>query len=292
MILLALGLLAYAVSTVAFVGHLLVKKARWATTGSWGLLAGIVCHAVGKVALVITIGVPVKDATDALSLVGLCVAALFYYAARRYRVPVLGAFASPLVFTSLAASLAFSDEGAVPEALRSGWFPVHLFLAIGGDACFGVAGIAGIAYLLQERMLREKRTGTVFRALPPLHVLDEVMHRFISAGLLLLSLGMLAGSFWAKQRWGSYWQWDPKQCWTLVTWLLFAGILHARVTIGWRGRRAARLTVFAFASVFLAMVGLQLLVRTRHSGEYDGTKNAPAIAVTKDRVPSPSSGAQ
>jgi ABC-type transport system involved in cytochrome c biogenesis permease subunit len=102
-------------------------------------------------------------------------------------------------------------------------------------------------------------------------------HRFIMTGFLLLTLAMIAGSFFAKQIWGAYWSWDPKQCWTLLTWVAFAAILHARVTIGWRGRRAAWITVAAVAAVIVAMVGLNAFVQTRHGGNFNGEKNPPTL---------------
>jgi ABC-type transport system involved in cytochrome c biogenesis permease subunit len=109
-------------------------------------------------------------------------------------------------------------------------------------------------------------------------------HRFIMTGFLLLTLAMVAGSFFAKQMWGAYWSWDPKQCWTLVTWLTFAAILHARITVGWRGRRAAWSTVVAVALVIVAMVGLNALVRTRHGGSFNGEKNPPTLRQVDDTV--------
>ena len=113
-------------------------------------------------------------------------------------------------------------------------------------------------------------------------MLEEVGHRFAMTGFLLLTLAIVAGSFFARQTWGAWWSWDPKQCWTLMTWLFFAGILHARITIGWRGRRAAWMTVVAVFLVLVAMVGLNVLVRTRHGGDFDGRKNTPQYLQAKN----------
>lgn len=274
---LLLALLAYGAATGVFIAHLMTRQAPLATLATRILLAGIVLHFVGKAVRFSLLGtLPITDGTEALGGLGLVVAVMFLWAARRYRVPVLGAFAVPLVFVTLAASLAFGGEkGIVPDALRSAWFPVHIVLAISADACFAVAGVAAVAFLVQETRLKKKQLGGAFRLLPPLHVLEEIGHRFVMTGFLLLTLAIVAGSFFAKQMWGAWWSWDPKQCWTLMTWLFFAGILHARITIGWRGRRAAWMTVTAVTLVLIAMVGLNFLVRTRHGGEFDGTKNVP-----------------
>jgi cytochrome c-type biogenesis protein CcsB len=275
--LLVLALLAYGGATGLYVAHLLSRQPRLAQLGAWALVVGVVVHVVGKVVRVVDRGaVPVKDGTEALGAVALVVAVLVVWAARRYRAPALGAFGTPLVFVTLAASLAFAGgDGAVPEALRSAWSPVHIGFAVAANACFATAGAAAAAFLVVEGRLKQKRVAGVLRLLPPLHVLEEIGHRFAMTGFLLLSVAMVAGSFFAKQMWGAWWSWDPKQCFTLVTWLFFAGILHARVTLGWRGRRAAWMTVTAVVLVLVAMVGLNLVFRTRHGGAFDGEKNVP-----------------
>ncbi|MDP2345223.1 MAG: cytochrome c biogenesis protein CcsA [Deltaproteobacteria bacterium] len=285
---LLVALCAYGAATALFIAHLMTRRVELATWALRALVTGTVFHFVGKAVRFSLLGtIPITDGTEALGGLALVIAVLFIWAARRYRVPVLGAFATPLVFVTLAASLAFSGEsGPVPEALRSAWFPVHIFLAISADACFAVAGVAAAAFLMQEGRLRQKQLGGASRLLPPLHVLEEIGQRFVMTGFLLLTLAIVAGSFFAKQMWGAYWSWDPKQCWTLVTWLFFAGILHARITIGWRGRRQAWLTVIAVVLVIVAMVGLNFLVRTRHGGEFDGEKNVPAYL----RAPKPLEG--
>jgi cytochrome c-type biogenesis protein CcsB len=285
------ALLCYAAATALFLAHLLLlsrgpKSVPLATWGLRALVVGVGLHIAGKALRAATVGtLPFTDGQEALGGLALVIAVLFVWAAWRYRAPVLGAFATPLVVVTLAASLAFSSEpGAVPAALRSAWFPVHLVLALSANACFGVAAVASAAFLFQDGLLKRKQLGGAFRLLPPLPVLEEMSHRFIMTGFLLLTLAMVAGSFFAKQMWGAYWSWDPKQCWTLVTWLTFAAILHARITVGWRGRRAAWSTVVAVALVIVAMVGLNAFVRTRHGGSFNGEKNPPTLRRVHDVV--------
>jgi cytochrome c-type biogenesis protein CcsB len=281
---LALALVAYAVSTAAFIAHLATRRASLATHGLTALSAGIVLHVIGKALRLVALGtLPVFDGNEALGALALVVAVLFVGAARRYRVPALGAFATPLVVVTLAASLAFSSEpGVVPAALRSAWFPVHLLLAISAEACLSVAGVNAAAFLVQEARLKKKRPGPGLKLLPPLHLLEEITFRFVAVGLLLLSLAIVAGSLFAKQMWGAYWSWDPKQCFTMTTWLWFAAILHARVTSGWRGRKAAWMTLTGTALLIVAIVGLAAFVPTRHGGSFDGQKNAPTLTSTND----------
>jgi cytochrome c-type biogenesis protein CcsB len=265
------ALVVYAAATAGFVWHLLAKKPGTASRALLVLVAGMALHALGKAVRFADLGVvPVTNAFEAASLFALFVGAVFVYVARRYQVPVLGAFAAPFVFVALAASVAFVGAGdeTVPQALRSAWFPVHLGFAIAGDALFSLAGIASVAYLVQERLLRKKKLGAAFFNLPPLHVLDEICHRMIAVGFLFMTLGIVAGMFFAKQEWGTYFPTDPKLIWSLMTWFLFAGILHARLTIGWQGRRAAYLVLVAVALVLIALFGLDVFTGTRHGGEY------------------------
>jgi len=271
MALLVLALVAYAGASAVFLVHLSMPRVALATNGLRVFAAGLVLHLFGKTLRFVEIGAfPVTDALEGLNFLALVLGAVFLVVARRYDVPVLGAFAAPIAAVTLAASLAFgAATGAVPDALRSAWFPVHLGFAISADALFAVAGAAALAYLLQERLLRQKKlASTIFRKLPPLHVLDEVMHRLIVVGWAAMSFGILCGMFFAKQKWGAYWSWDPKQTWSFITWLLFAAILHARLLVGWQGRRAAALTVASVVLVLLAFVFLGDATSTRHTGDY------------------------
>jgi cytochrome c-type biogenesis protein CcsB len=284
---LVLALLLYGVSTAVFVAHLLSRKAQLAKWGLWILMVGLAVQSVGKIAALVSRGaLPVTHSIEALGILGLGVAAVFVWVAHRYGVPVLGAFAVPISLVSLAASLAFGgDSGAFPDALKDYWAPVHFSLAIAADALLVVAGTASVAYLFQDRLLRAKSFGPTFRKMPPLHVLDEIAHRLLTVGFLLMTLGMVAGTYLAKKTWGSYWSNDPRQTWSLITWFIFAAVLHARIVSGWQGKRAAWLTLLGVALVLSGLVGLSRLTKTRHGGEY--TLNLPAPTHAIGQAPGP-----
>lgn len=130
----------------------------------------------------------------------------------------LGVFVSLLVL-SLMLVAAFASRGvaSLPPALQSWWLPVHASIALFADG-FALACIGGIMYLLQEREIKNKRFGLFYSRLPSLEALDKLNHHCLSVGFPLLTLGLITGSFWAKQAWGAYWHWDPKETWSLVTW--------------------------------------------------------------------------
>ncbi|MFZ4640007.1 MAG: c-type cytochrome biogenesis protein CcsB [Nodosilinea sp.] len=95
--------------------------------------------------------------------------------------------------------------------------------------------------------------------------LDNISYRMIGLGFPLLTIGIIAGAVWANEAWGSYWSWDPKETWALITWLVFAAYLHARITRGWQGRRPALLAATGFAVVWVCYLGVNILGKGLHS---------------------------
>ncbi|WP_375503000.1 c-type cytochrome biogenesis protein CcsB [uncultured Nostoc sp.] len=95
--------------------------------------------------------------------------------------------------------------------------------------------------------------------------LDNISYRIIGLGFPLLTIGIIAGGVWANEAWGSYWSWDPKETWALITWLVFAAYLHARITRGWQGRRPAILAATGFVVVWVCYLGVNLLGKGLHS---------------------------
>ncbi|MEM1173044.1 MAG: c-type cytochrome biogenesis protein CcsB [Cyanobacteria bacterium P01_H01_bin.35] len=96
-------------------------------------------------------------------------------------------------------------------------------------------------------------------------ILDNISYRIIGLGFPLLTIGIISGAVWANEAWGSYWSWDPKETWALITWLVFAAYLHARITRGWQGRKPAILAATGFAVVWVCYLGVNLLGKGLHS---------------------------
>jgi cytochrome c-type biogenesis protein CcsB len=138
-------------------------------------------------------------------------------------------------------------------------------LAFLADASFAIAFGVGIMYLIQERQLKRKNPGAFYRRLPNLDVLDELDYKAIALGFPLLTLAIVTGSIWANSAWGYYWGWEPKEIWSLITWLIYAAYLHARLVGGWRGRKAAYLAVIGFAIVIFTFLGVNLLLPGQHA---------------------------
>ena len=97
------------------------------------------------------------------------------------------------------------------------------------------------------------------RLIPPVRILDELNYQMVVIGFLMLSLGIITGSVWAHSAWGSYWSWDPKETWSLITWLVYALVLHSRVVRGWTGKSIAILCFVGFCCVLFTYFGVNYL---------------------------------
>lgn len=172
----------------------------------------------------------------------------------RHTVKNFGTFVSPLIFGLLLVSAITSKEVIPLEpALRSWWLPVHASLSLIAYGFLGLAFCGGLMYLLQERELKSRKLGYFFSRLPSLDALDQLNSHCLAAGFIFLSIGMITGSFWSKQAWGTYWRWNPKEVCSLIIWLVYLVQIHQRFTVGWRGRRAAIMATVGFAIVLITL---------------------------------------
>jgi cytochrome c-type biogenesis protein CcsB len=130
--------------------------------------------------------------------------------------------------------------------------------------------MGGLMYVIQERLIKTKRIGRFHRLLPSLQSLDTINRHGLAVGFFLLTLGIISGALWAGSAWGAYWSWDPKETWSLVTWLVYAAIIHLRFGAGRRGRKAALLAMFGFALVLFTFLGVSVLMKGHHSLEGPG----------------------
>jgi cytochrome c-type biogenesis protein CcsB len=174
----------------------------------------------------------------------------------------LGVFATPLAFLAMAyasysPTISSRIQPLVP-ALKSNWLIAHVLTCFFGYAAFGLAFGLSLMYLLKKR---EKPEGSnVFiRILPESSILDDLNYQMVVIGFLLLTLGIITGSVWAPSAWGSYWSWDPKETWSLITWLVYAALLHSRMVRGWRGNKLALLSIIGFSCVLFTYFGVNYL---------------------------------
>ena len=204
---------------------------------------------------------PLSNLYESLNFFAGTLMLLYLIVERRYRNRVLGAFCTPLAFLAMAyASLSpnVSDriQPLIP-ALKSNWLIAHVMTCFIGYAAFAIAFGISCMYLLKRRP--SARPGLLRDRLSDRRVLDELTHQMVMFGFLFLSIGIITGAVWANSAWGRYWGWDPKETWSLVTWLIYATLLHARMMRGWEGRRIAILSIVGFVAMLFTYFGVNYL---------------------------------
>ena len=188
----------------------------------------------------------------------------------RYRNRALGVFPLSVAFLAMAyASFSPNVESKIQPlipALKSNWLIAHVITCFLGYAAFAVACGLGMLYLLKRRSNpKGNPESSLLHRLPSIITLDELIYQNVVFGFLLLSLGIITGSVWANSAWGRYWSWDPKETWSLITWLVYALMLHSRMVRGWHGRRMAWLSIIGFACVLFTYFGVNFLLSGLHS---------------------------
>lgn len=231
------------------------------------LIAGFSTHCLAVIHRFIALGyLPITNMHESLSFFGLSIIGVYLVFEHRFKVETLGSFVVPLaLIATLAASALPAGLHPLNPALQSAWIYSHTLLAFASYAFFSISGCVAVVYLIQSHFLKKKSLGSLFQKLPALDLLDEIGYRCLAFGFPLLTVAIITGAIWASKAWGSYWSWDPKETWSLITWFVYAALLHGRLTTGWRGRRAAWLTIAGFLIMLFTFIGVNLWLPGLHS---------------------------
>ena len=275
-ILFLITLALYAIVMALFFLFIAVKKQAIATLAT---RLGLIALAVHTAAIVLR-GVAMGRLTLANQYEfatafawALCLVSLIFI--HKFRFPVLGAFASPVTLLLglyaglqklnelkiIAAGGADSIRNLMP-ALRSSWLGIHVSTVIIAYGAFGVSFVLSIIFLLRDRM---KENGFWDQHIPKKEKLDTISYRCVSLGMMFLTVTINIGAIWAENAWGSYWSWDPKETWALVTWMIYLVYLHLRIRKGWNGKTAAIVGVIGFLCVLFTYIGVNTFLPGIHS---------------------------
>jgi cytochrome c-type biogenesis protein CcsB len=257
----------YGLAGFVYIFAWVFRKASFGRLATWVAIAGWVANTAGMgfrwvESYQMGFGhAPLSNLYESLIFFAWTIIAIYLYVEWRYGNRVIGAFSAPLAFLAIAyASLSpnISDriQPLIP-ALKSNWLIAHVITCFIGYGAFAVACGVSFMYLLKSG--RGEEEGGLAGRFPPASVLDELTHQLVMFGFLFLSAGIITGAVWANSAWGRYWGWDPKETWSLITWFVYAAMLHARMMRGWRGRRIAYLTLIGFAAVLFTYFGVNLL---------------------------------
>ncbi len=170
-----------------------------------------------------------------------------------------------LIILGTAITLLYRPSAPLVPALQSTWLVVHVAAAIFSGGLFLLSNTVASAYLWIDRMERRGGRSEFAKRLPSLEVLDQLSYRLVAFVFPLWTFAIIAGAIWAEAAWGRYWGWDPKETWSFITWILYAAYLHARVTAGWKGRKAAWLSLIAGSSYLFNYVYINVWGTGRHT---------------------------
>ncbi|MBI3184794.1 MAG: cytochrome c biogenesis protein CcsA [Myxococcales bacterium] len=253
--LLSISVHVYGAAAVLYLAYLIRQSKLLPAVGRVLVGSGLVLHGASLGAsLFAQGGVPVGIA-QGFSTVALLLLGIFFFLDVRYRVPVIGAFLMPIALAVLVPGLIMTGTGEVlPPGMKGPLLPLHITIALLGIAAFGVASGVAVMYLLMERQMKGKKFGVLFARLPPLQFLDELNRRLVVWGFIALSVTLVTGAFFVSDAAAFVWRWRPTEVATLVAWLGFGALLHARFFAGWQGKRVALLTMAGFFVLLVSLV--------------------------------------
>lgn len=255
----------YALSACGYIFGMIAKNEKLFTGGLYSALAGFIPH-------VLVIGLrwtetgisPFFTISESITFAMFCAVLIFLiFEFSNKRVRPLGVLVMPIAFVLMgwAGTLHKDAAASIAPSLQSGWIWAHIIGAATGFGAVLTAAGLGLLYLLKE-----KYTTGIYEKLPDLSSLDNLSYRFVAGGFILYGLMIVTGAFWANQVKGNYWNWDPVEVWSLISWLIYGIYLHLRVTFGWRGKKLAWYAIIAMVAMIVSYWGIPFAVETFHAG--------------------------
>lgn len=247
---------------------------RWVRVALVLTALGLGAHILGVIARGLAVHrVPWGDMYEFVTTVTCVAVAFFFFLMLRYRAYRLGLFVlgPVVVLLGLAETVIYTPAGQLPPALQSYWLAIHVTSITLATGAFVVAALFAVVYLLADRRAQRAAAGLptraepIFRLLPAPAMIDRLAYRMVVFGFPLWTFGIIAGAIWADEAWGRYWGWDPTETWAFITWVVYAGYLHARATAGWRGRRSAYIQLIGFGCLLFNTVVVSLIIKGLHS---------------------------
>ncbi len=265
-----------AIYLICFLGYLIFATSRNKMLGTLStslLIIGLIIHSIGLVLRWLETHqtgygyVPLSNMYESLIFFSWTIVLIYLILEFKYRQKIIGVFLTPFAFlaialTSIVPGITAKITPLMP-ALKSNWLTIHVTTCFFGYASFAVSFGVSILYLIQHKEGGQREEGSKW--LPSSSILDEINYKAIVIGFPMLSLGIITGAAWANYAWGSYWSWDPKETWSLITWFVYAAFLHARLTRDWRGSKAAILSIVGFIFVLFTYFGVNYIISGLHS---------------------------
>jgi cytochrome c-type biogenesis protein CcsB len=260
----------YFASFVFYLFRITFGKESWGRTGSAIAWTGIVLQTAAliwrwKESYDLGIGhAPLSNFYE--SMIFFAWAIVFFYLVfeRKTQNRTIGTFVVPIAFlimayASISPGVSSGIQPLIP-ALQSNWLTSHVITCFMGYAGFTFAFGCGLIYFMKSYIKTDNKSDEGFLSrLPSPDSLDDLIYQTTALGFVFLTIGIMTGSVWAHYAWGSYWSWDPKETWSLITWIIYAVMLHSRLVRDWRGKRMALMSLIGFASMLFTYLGVNLL---------------------------------
>ena len=273
--LIAIAIAAYALGAIALLFYFFSRDERMRRAGAALAVTGCVAQFAQLVArFEMTHVWPLLNLYGSLSFFAAMSVAIFIGFAFRYKLWFAGGFVLALAAIFLAYGVTWY-EGTMPPvpSLQSYWAKIHVPIVVSSYAAFLVAFVFSCIYLFkyyaQRRLERSGDTGSAFArwigSLPSLAQLDVIVYRAVAIGLPLISVGIITGAMWAKEAWGAYWQWDPKETAALFSWIIYLAYMHLHTRHAWRGLRTNWVSVVGFLSIIFCYLGVNIWISGLHS---------------------------
>lgn len=257
----------YFIASCFYIGRLVWIDDRLEKAGRVFCWAGIAANAAAVAARTAAAGrLPFANMYEFGLVLVLGMMLLYVAIEWRSKKPALGAFLLPLAFLLAGAfSLFYQEARPLMPALKSNWLLAHVAAAVVAYGALGASCAASAVYLWRRKLELAAEDGPIMGLIPELGALDLLSERLIALALPFLTVLIITGAVWAEYAWGSYWRWDPKETWSLITWLIYAAYLHGRAVLGWRGDKAARWAIAGFIAVLITFIGVNMLLPGLHS---------------------------
>ncbi|NLP41642.1 MAG: c-type cytochrome biogenesis protein CcsB [Veillonellaceae bacterium] len=257
----------YFAASCFYIGYLVWLKEKLATVGLLLSIVGVISNTLAIISRTFVSGhLPFANMYE-FGMVLVWGIVLIYFAIEyRCKRKALGGFVLPMAFVLAGVfSLFYQEARPLVPALKSNWLLIHVLTAVVAYGALAASCAIAATYFLKLKLEQGGNDGPLAGALPELDTLENMANQLIALALPFLTLLILTGAVWAEYAWGSYWSWDPKETWSLITWLVYAVYLHGRAALGWRGSKAMLWTIIGFITVLFTFIGVNVLLPGLHS---------------------------
>lgn len=249
----------YLISMVLYFLFAAIRKDVLSNAGKWILIVGFVLHSISIIARVTASGrLPFANLYESMTSFAWGIVLIYLIVEYIYKIKAIAIIAVPIAFlaTLYATTLDKTIETLMP-ALKSNWLLAHVGVAIVSYGVFAVSFGTAVLFLLKEYFN--------VKWLPDKELLDELTYKLIAFAFPFMTLVIITGAIWAEQSWGTYWSWDPKETWSLITFLVYLGYLHSRLVLNWKGKVSAWFAVIGFLAVLFTYLGVSFFLTGLHS---------------------------